>query len=117
MKTFVDDIVVFGKDQATHDKNLELLMTRCREKGLRLNPDKTEIGKNEIPFFGHVLTLTGLKMDPAKVKAINEMPSPTTKTELQTALGVITYFRCFAPSLVELTPASESRLICLERDS
>ena len=42
VKTIVDDIVVFGKDQATHDKNLELLMTRCREKGIRLNPDKTD---------------------------------------------------------------------------
>ena len=57
VKTIVDDIVVFGKDQATHDKNLKLLMTRCREKHIRLSPHKTEIGKNEMPFFGHVLTL------------------------------------------------------------
>ena len=82
VKTIVDDIVDFGKDQATHDKNLDLLMTRCRKTGIRLNPDKTEIGKNEIPFFGHVLTLTGQKMDPAKVKAVMSKGQIIRKTRI-----------------------------------
>ena len=103
VKTIVDDIVVYGKDQATHDRNLDLLLTRCREKGIRLNPEKTEIGKQEISFFGHMLTATGLKMDPAKVKAIREMPSPQSKAELQTVLGMITYLQRFAPCLAEMT--------------
>ena len=55
VKTIVDDIVVFGKDRTAHDANLDKLMTRCHEKGIKLNPDKTEIGKTEIPFSGIVL--------------------------------------------------------------
>ena len=103
VKTIVDDIVVFGKDRATHDANLDRLMTRCREKGIKLNPDKTEIGKTEISFFGHCLTANGLKMDPLKVKALRKMPAPTSKAELETVLGMITYLQKFAPNMAEMT--------------
>ena len=61
VKTIVDDIVVFGKDRTEHDRNLDTLMTRCREMGIKLNADKTEKGHSEIPFFGHLLTAQGLK--------------------------------------------------------
>ena len=42
-------------------------------------------------------------MDPAKVKAVKDKPSPTSKSELLTVLGMITYLQRFAPSLAELT--------------
>ncbi|XP_052814250.1 uncharacterized protein K02A2.6-like [Mya arenaria] len=66
VKVIVDDIVCYGKDKQEHDRNLEKLMERCQLKGLKLNADKTEIGKSEIPFFGHLLTSDGLKIDPSK---------------------------------------------------
>jgi hypothetical protein len=50
---------------------------------------KKEIGKTEIPFFGHLVTSYGLKIDPTKTKTICEMPSPTRKSELETVLGMI----------------------------
>ncbi|MCG7882987.1 MAG: DDE-type integrase/transposase/recombinase, partial [Candidatus Thiodiazotropha endolucinida] len=103
VKTIVDDIVVFGKDKATHDANIDRLMTRCREKGIKLNPDKTEVGRTEIPFFGHCLSAEGLKMDPQKVKALREMPAPTSRQELETVLGMITYLQKFAPNMAEMT--------------
>lgn len=78
-------------------------MIRCREMDIKLNPDKTEIGKSELPFFGHLITAQGLKIDPAKVKAIQEMPAPTSKAELQTILGMVTYLQRFAPNLSEIT--------------
>ena len=103
VKVIVDDIVVFGKNGPDHDRNLDSLMQRCREKGIKLNADKTEIGQKEIPFFGHLLTDEGLKIDPNKVKAIENMPSPTSKGELETVLGMITYLQRYAPDLAELT--------------
>jgi len=42
-------------------------------------------------------------MDPAKVKAIQEMPAPTSKSELQTVLGMVVYLQRFAPKLSEIT--------------
>ena len=102
VKTIVDDIVVFGKDGASHDANFDRQMSRCREKGIKLNPDKTEIGKTEISFFGHCLIANGLKMDSLKVKALHEIPAPTSKAELETVLGMITYLQKFAPNMAEM---------------
>lgn len=71
--------MVYGKDRASHDANLDRLMTRCREKCIKLNPDKTEVGKTEITFFGHCLTSDGFKVDPQKVNALKEMLAPTSR--------------------------------------
>jgi hypothetical protein len=103
IKVIVDDIVCFGSNRLEHDKNLDILMDRCRQIGLKLNADKTEVGQTEIPFFGHVLTENGLKIDPSKVRAIQEMPSPQSKSDLETILGMVNYLQRFAPNLAEMT--------------
>ena len=36
----------------------------------------------EVPYIGHVLTSYGLKPDPSKVRAVEEMPSPAGKPAL-----------------------------------
>ncbi len=92
-----------ASNRLEHDKNLDILMDRCRQIGLKLNADKTEVGQTEIPFFGHVLTENGLKIDPSKVRAIQEMPSPQSKSDLETILGMINYLQRFAPNLPEMT--------------
>ena len=74
VKTIVDDSVVYGSDRKAHDRNVDKLMSRCRQMGIKLNADKTDIGQTQIPFYGHVLTSSGLKMDGNKVKALREMP-------------------------------------------
>ena len=57
-----------------HDNNLITLMKRCRDVSIRLNPDKMILRQNHVPFFGHIITADGLKPDPDKVKAIDDMP-------------------------------------------
>lgn len=39
---------IFGKDHASHDKNLEGLTLRCEDKDIHLNADKTEDGKIDV---------------------------------------------------------------------
>ena len=54
-------------------------------------------------FLGHIFSDKGVKPDPAKIKAITEMPTPTKKTELQRFLGMVTYFGQFIPDLSSKT--------------
>ena len=92
----VDDVIITGKTREEHDANLHAALTRASDKNLKLNPDKLTVGAREVKFFGHLLTADGLKPDPDKVKAIEEMPEPKDKKELQTMLGMITYLAKFA---------------------
>ena len=41
-----------------------------------LNKDKLKLRLKEVPFMGHILTNQGVKIDPEKVKAVHNMPTP-----------------------------------------
>lgn len=98
----VDDILVFGKTKEEHDANLRAVLTRTREKGIRLNPDKSMICVPEVSYFGHKLTREGIKPDPEKISAIRDMSPPKNKSELETILGMVNYLSRFAPNLSEI---------------
>jgi hypothetical protein len=59
-------------------------------------------------FFGMVYTSSGVKPDPEKVIAIQNMEPPKDKKELHTFLGMVNYLAPFMPNLASHTaPLSE----------
>lgn len=81
-----DDIILFGvgdtKEQAEkdHDRKLEALLQKCRDKGIKLNQKKSVLKATSIPFLRHIVTDKRLKVDHGKVKAILEMLNPSNPT-------------------------------------
>jgi hypothetical protein len=88
---------------ADHDKNLKLVMERCKLKGVKLNAKKMQLRLREVTYMGHLITADGLKVDPEKTKVIRDMPVPTDKSGVQRLLGMVNYVPTFAPSLAEIT--------------
>ena len=103
-----DDILVVGNgetmDEANknHDENLVRLLDRAQQVNLRLNSSKLHLRKPEVRFMGHLITSKGLEPDPDKVKAVEEIPEPTTKQELKSLLGFVNYLSKFQPKLSEV---------------
>ena len=95
----VDDILVSGTTTEEHDKKLNEVMRRAEKINLKLNKKKLTVGVPEVAYAGHILSASGLKPDPAKVKAIHNMPSPTNKAQLKTLLGMLNYLSKFIPRL------------------
>ena len=85
--TIADDVLVYGCGDTVeeairdHDKKFKALLKRCRDRGIRLNKDKIKMHVKSVAYMGHLFSEAGLKPDPRKVEAINEMPAPTTKQE------------------------------------
>ncbi|KAL6471840.1 hypothetical protein MHYP_G00204900 [Metynnis hypsauchen] len=52
----VDDILVYGRTKEEHDTNLCAMLERTRERGIKLNEDKSVICVTEVSYFGHRLT-------------------------------------------------------------
>ena len=98
-----DDIIVMGfgetQEQAVcnHDENLLKLLERTRKVNLLLNSKKMEMKKCEVKFMGHLISKDGPKPDPAKVKAVEEMPQPLCKQEVLSLLGFVNYLSRFLP--------------------
>ena len=53
-----------------HDRNLESLLQRAREKNLKFNRDKLLLRMPSVTYMGHVLSSSGVSADPAKKDAI-----------------------------------------------
>jgi len=103
VETYVDDILIHAKTEEEHDRRLRAVLEKCREVGLRLNKDKSRFKQTQITFLGHVITENGLKADPSKVRAINDMPIPENVADVRRFLGMVTYLAKFTPHLSELT--------------
>ena len=99
----VDDVLVYGTTQAEHDKNLAAVLKRIEEAGITLNREKCSFSKSirSVKFLGHVIEASGIKPDPEKVKAIQDMPEPTNMSELRRFLGMINQMGRFTPSIAE----------------
>lgn len=111
-----DDMVVYGVDDtdeqadADHDRNLEKFLQRCREKGIKLNKQKLKLKCTEFPYLGHLVTKEGLKPDPDKIKAVQEMPKPDSVKAVRRFCGFVNYLAKFMPKLSEVMEPSEISL-------
>lgn len=78
VEVIADDFLVVGYGDSLqaaskdHDKSLSAFLQRCEERGICLNGNKFRM--KEVLFTGHVATSECLRADPAKVRAIREMP-------------------------------------------
>ena len=78
----VDDIVVYGTNQAIHDDRLRKVLHRLLENKVTLNAKKCQFSRKQINFLGQQIDSNGVHPDPGKVKAISEMDPPKNVGEL-----------------------------------
>lgn len=104
-----DDMLVIGygttqqEADRNHDENLKKLLNRAREVNLKINSKKMNLRQKEVKFMGHVISSDGLKPDPDKITAIENMPRPRSKQELMSLLGFINYLAKFLPHLAQVS--------------
>ena len=99
----IDDILVWGESIEQHDRRLRQLLERLRSINLKLNRSKCKIRMTEISYIGHVLSEQGLKPDPEKIRAIQDMPAPEDKAALQRFTGLLQYLSKFIPNLSDIS--------------
>ena len=92
---FIDDILVYSTDLEEHMRHLRHALQTLRENQLYAKLSKCEFAKQEMEFLGHVVTPTGLKLDPKKVEAITNWSTPKTFPDLRSFLGHATFYRRF----------------------
>ncbi|XP_052242487.1 uncharacterized protein K02A2.6-like [Dreissena polymorpha] len=98
----IDDILIAGDDIEHHDKIFKTVIKCATEYNLKLNYDKCMIRQTSVPYMGHILSESGLKADPAKLKSILEMPTPKDKEGVRRFLGFIQYLAKFIPNLSQV---------------
>ena len=75
---FIDDILVFSKNEEEHEEHLRLVLEKLREHQLYAKFSKCEFWLKEVGFLGHVISGEGIAVDPAKVDTVTSWESATT---------------------------------------
>ncbi|KAI7813566.1 hypothetical protein IRJ41_020631 [Triplophysa rosa] len=96
---YLDDIIVTGKDDTEHLQNLQQVLTRLSEYGLRANKEKCEFFKKQISYCGHVIDKDGLHKSQDKLEAVLNAPCPQNVSQLRSYLGLVNYYHKFLPNL------------------
>ena len=93
---FIDDILVYSKDAQEHEQHLRIVLQILRErKKLFTKLSKCDFWLKEVSFLGHIVSAEGIRVDPAKIKAIVSWKPPRNVTEVRSFLGLACYYQQF----------------------
>ena len=70
-------------------------MKYYKQKTLEVKLKKYSFKVTEVEFLGFIVTTTGFKIDPGKVKAVQDWPEPTSVKEIQSFLRFANFYKRF----------------------
>ena len=92
---FFDDIIIYSKSLEDHESHLKAVFQELRDNKLYVNGKKSEFFLQEIQYLGHIISKDGIRMDPEKLRIIEEWPQPKNLHELCSFIGMCSYYRRF----------------------
>ena len=82
-----DDMIIAGRDEMEHDRNLLAFMEKCMNNNLTLNSEKFQFKQSQVSFYGCCWSKHGISPDPKKIQALNHMEFPLDKETMRSFLN------------------------------
>ena len=99
---YLDDILIYSKNMKEHREHVRAVLTKLREAGLQADVDKCEFHVTETKYLGLIIGVDGIRMDPAKIKAIQEWETPTCLREVRSFIGFCNFYRRFIRGFLKI---------------
>jgi hypothetical protein len=80
--------LIYSKTWADHLGHLCAVFFVLRQHHLFVKRSKCAFGVLSVAYLGHVISAAGVAMDPAKVQAIHEWPTPRSARAVRSFLGL-----------------------------
>ena len=90
---FIDDILIYSRDEQDHEKHLRIVLQTLRDKKLYAKFSKCDFWLKEFSFLGHIVATEGIRVDPAKIEVVVNWKPPRNVTEVRSFLGLVGYYR------------------------
>lgn len=105
---YLDDVLIFAETFHEHMKRICNILSRFKESGIKLSPEKCHFFKTELCFLGHVVSRDGIKTDPTKIQVVKDWKKPMRIEDMRRFLGFANYYRKFVISYAKLSAPLEN---------
>ena len=113
MEIFMDDFSVFGKSFDSCLHILDRVLQRCIKVNLVLSWEKSHFMVTKGIVLGHIVSKTGMEVDPSKVNIIKELEYPKNLKQIRSFLGHVGFYRRFIQNCSKI---AKPLTVLLEKD-
>ncbi len=92
---YLDDILVYSHSLDDHVRHLRAVLTKLRQAKLFAKLSKCEFASTSVEYLGHIVSKDGISPEEIKVQAVRDWPTPKNKTDIQSFLGLLNFYRRF----------------------
>ena len=100
---YLDDFLIYSKDESSHREHIRAVLEGLREAHLYAKLEKCQFGVPSVKFLGCQVSANGFSINPDRVKAVMEWPTPRNRKELQKFLGFANFPRKFVENYSQIT--------------
>ena len=102
VQPYLDDFPTHSAQREDHPEHLHQIFLCCRHYNIQLNPHKCVFCVDSGCLLGFIVSKDGIHLDPLKVEAIVNLPSPSSLYQLQSLQGKANFLRRFIPNYAEV---------------
>ena len=99
---YLDDILIFTKELEEHCKIVKEVLQGLKKNDLYLCPEKCEFEQEQIEYLGLIIREGEVKMDPTKVAAVRDWPTPRNLRDVWGFLGFANFYRRFIRKFAQI---------------
>ena len=92
---YLDDILIYSGDKASHKQHVREVLHRLRQHSLYAKPEKCKFHLDSVEYLGYCLSPDSLTMAPEKVQTICDWPEPHKVKDIQSFLGFANFYHRF----------------------
>ena len=89
---FVHNILIYSKFEEEHEGHLRIVLQVLRDHQLYSKFNKCEFWLTKVKLFGHVVSASGVSVDPEKVEVVMSRKRPKLVFEIRNFLGLVGYY-------------------------
>jgi hypothetical protein len=92
VQVFLDDILIYSKNEREYEEHLRAVLSCLRENKLYGKFSNCSFFQKEIHYLGDIISSEGISVDPEKVKDIMEWPVLKNAHEVRSFMGLAGYY-------------------------